>query len=455
MSTTITTRLEDGDPEDGSAGVARSEPPRGRAQRRAGAARRQASPRPELADEVKALLPDELIDELLAGARTEEEIAGRGGLLSQLTKRLVERAMEVELTDHLGFDAHQEPPGGTGNTRNGSTPKTLITESGEVRINTPRDRDGSFEPQIVRKRQRRFEGFDDKILALYSRGLSTRDIEAHLEEIYGVKVGRDLISKVTDAVMEDARAWQTRPLEDVYPVVFLDALVLKIRDGGSVQRRACYLAMAITMDGEREVLGMWFQATEGAKFWMQVLTELKQRGVRDILICCVDGLKGFPEAIEAIFPATTVQTCIVHLIRQSLKYVPRRQYDAVVKDLKPIYTAIDADSALIALEAFEEKWGGQLPVIGQAWRERWEYVIPFMAYEPEVRRVIYTTNAIEAMNRQLRKALKTKGSFPSEDAARKLIYLAICNAVPQWTRTRGWTKALLAFKIQFGDRLPD
>ncbi len=220
---------------------------------------------------MKALLPDELIDELLAGARTEEEIAGRGGLLSQLTKRLVERAMEVELTDHLGFEAHHEPPGGTGNTRNGSTSKTLITESGEARINTPRDRDGSFEPQIVRKRQRRFEGFDEKILALYSRGLSTRDIEAHLEEIYGVKVGRDLISKVTDAVMEDVRAWQTRPLDDVYPVVFLDALVLKIRDGGSVQRRACYLAMAITMDGEREVLGMWFQANEGAKFWMQVL----------------------------------------------------------------------------------------------------------------------------------------------------------------------------------------
>ena len=453
MSTTIQSRLDETqDPQDGSAGVARSEPG-GRAQRRAGAAR--PSGHPELAEQVKALLPDGVIDELLAGARTEEEIAGPGGLLSQLTKRLVERAMEVELTDHLGYEPHQEPPGGAGNTRNGSTPKTLITETGEVRIDTPRDRAGSFEPQIVRKRQRRFEGFDEKILALYSRGLSTRDIEAHLREIYGVSVGRDLISKVTDAVMDDARAWQSRPLDDVYPVVFLDALVLKIRDGGSVQRRACYLALAINLDGEREVLGMWFQATEGAKFWMQVLTELKQRGVQDILICCVDGLKGFPEAIEAVFPLTTVQTCIVHLIRQSLRYVPRRQYEAVVKDLKPIYTAINADQALVALEAFEEKWGEQLPVIGQAWRERWEYVTPFMAYEPEVRRVIYTTNAIEALNRQLRKAIKTKGSFPTEDAARKLVYLAIQNAVPQWTRTRGWTKALLAFKIQFGDRLPD
>jgi len=409
-----------------------------------------------LSDEMRDKLPDELVDELLAGAKTEEEIFGQGGLFSQLTKRLVERAMEVELTDHLGYEPHTEPPGGTGNTRNGKgKPKTLLTEHGPVRIQAPRDRDASFEPKIVRKRQRRFEGFDEKILALYSRGMSTRDIEAHLREIYGVSVGRDLISRVTDAVMEDARVWQQRPLEDVYPVLFLDALVLKIRDGGSVQRRACYLALAIGIDGEREVLGMWFQANEGAKFWMQVLTELKQRGVQDILICCVDGLKGFPEAIEAVFPQTTVQTCIVHLIRHSLKYVPRRQYDAVVKDLKPIYTAIDADAALVALEAFEQKWGQQLPVIGQAWRDAWEYVTPFLAFEPEVRRVIYTTNAIEALNRQLRKAVKTKGHFPTEDAARKLIYLAIHNAVPQWTRTRGWTKALLAFKIQFGDRLPD
>jgi putative transposase len=439
-----------------AAGFSRSESV-GRAQRNARG--RDAGGIPpgvaDLPDRVKALLPDEVLDELLAGAQGEQEIVGPGGLLSQLTKRLVERAMEVELTDHLGYEPHAEPPGGAGNARNGSTPKTLITEQGPVRIDAPRDRAGTFEPQIVRKRQRRFEGFDEKILALYSRGLSTRDIEGHLAEIYGVKVGRDLISRVTDAVMDDARAWQSRPLDDVYPVVFLDALVLKIRDGGSVQRRACYLALAINMDGEREVLGMWFQANEGAKFWMQVLTDLKQRGVQDILIACVDGLKGFPEAIEATFPLTTVQTCIVHLIRQSLKYVPRRQYDAVVKDLKPIYTAIDADGALVALEAFEEKWGKQLPVIGQAWRSAWEHVTPFMAFEPDIRRVIYTTNAIEALNRQLRKAIKTKGSFPTEDAARKLIYLAIGNAVPQWTRTRGWTKAMLAFKIHFGDRLPN
>jgi putative transposase len=406
-------------------------------------------------DDIRRLLPDAVIDELLAGAKSEEEIVGPGGLMSQLTKRVVERALEVELTDHLGYEPHREPPGGVGNTRNGSTRKTLQTEHGSVQINTPRDRDGSFEPKLVRKRQRRFEGFDEKILALYARGLSTRDIEAHLAELYGVDVGRDLVSRVTDAIMDDVRAWQQRPLDDVYPVVFLDALVLKVREGGSVQRKACYLALAIGMDGDREVLGMWFQANEGAKFWMQVLSELKQRGVQDILIACVDGLKGFPEAIEAMFPKTTVQTCIVHLIRHSLRFVPRRQYDAVVKDLKPIYGAIDADAALVALEAFEERWGAQLPVIGKAWRDAWEYVTPFMAFEPEVRRVIYTTNAIEALNRQLRKAIKTKGSFPTEDAARKLIYLAIQNAAPQWTRTRGWTKALLAFKIQFGDRLPD
>jgi putative transposase len=406
-------------------------------------------------DDLRGKLPDEVVDELLAGARTEEEIVGPGGLLSQLTKRLVERAMEVELTDYLGYEPHQEPPGGAGNIRNGSTPKTLSTEHGPVKIRTPRDRNGSFEPKIVRKRQRRFEGFDEKILALYSRGMSTRDIEAYLRELYGVSVGRDLISRVTDAVIEDVKAWAQRPLEDVYPILYLDAFVVKIRDGGSVVRKACYLALGVTMEGERDVLGMWFQDNEGAKFWMQVLNDLKQRGVRDILVCCVDGLKGFPEAIEAIFPQTTVQTCIVHLIRHSLKYVPRRQYDQVVKDLRPIYKATDADTALAALEAFDEKWGQQLPPVVRAWRDAWEYVIPFLAFPEEVRRVIYTTNAIEALNRQLRKAIKTKGHFPNEEAARKLIYLAVLNAVPQWTRTRGWTKALLAFKIHFGDRLPN
>jgi putative transposase len=400
-------------------------------------------------------ISDEVIDELLAGASSEEEIAGPGGLLAQLTKRLVERAMEVELTDHVGYEPHLEPAGGAANQRNGTSPKTLITEHGKVQIDAPRDRDGSFEPRIVRKRQRRFVGFDDKILALYSRGLSTRDISAHLQEIYGVEVGRDLISRVTDAVIDDVREWAKRPLEDIYPIVFLDCMVIKVREGGSVQRRALYLALGVTLDGERDVLGMWFQETEGAKFWMQVLTDLKQRGVRDILIACVDGLTGFPDAIEAVFPKTTVQTCIVHLIRSSLRYVPRREREQVARDLRPIYTAKDADQAHAELETFDEKWGERFPVITQAWLNAWEHVTPFLAFPDEVRRVIYTTNAIEALNRQLRKAIKTKGSFPSEDSARKLVYLALQNAVPQWTRTRNWTTALLAFKIHFGDRVPD
>jgi putative transposase len=440
----------------GSAGGECSEPG-GRAQRPAGAARSAEGPLPieDVPAGVRELLSDELVDELLAGAQTEEEIVGPGGLLSQLTKRLVERALEVELTDHLGYEPGQAPPGGVGNTRNGMTSKTLQTEHGPVRIDAPRDRKGTFEPRLVRKRQRRFAGFDEKIIALYSRGLSVRDIQAHLRDLYGVEVGHDLISRVTDAVMDDVREWQQRPLEDVYPVVFLDCLVLKIREGGTVQRRACYLALGLTVDGEREVLGLWFQEAEGAKFWLQVLTELKRRGVQDILICCVDGLKGFPEAIETVFPDTWVQTCIVHLIRHCLRYVPRREFDQVARDLRPIYTATDADAAAQALDRFEQKWGKRFPPIVAAWRDAWEQVIPFLSFPPEVRRVIYTTNAIEALNRQLRKAIKTKGHFPNEDAARKLIYLAVTNAVPAWTRTRNWTVARLAFKIHFGDRLPD
>ena len=450
MSTNTKHRIEGSE---GRAAVARSEPG-GRAERGGGGPPAELVVE-RLPPELRERLGDELIDELLAGARTEEEIVGPGGVLAQLTSRLVERAMEAELTEHLGYEPDEEPPGGVGNTRNGSTPKTLHTEHGSVRIETPRDRQGSFEPQIVPKRRSRFEGFDEKILALYARGMSVRDIEAHLGELYGVKVGRDLISRVTDAVMEDVRAWQQRPLDDVYPVVFLDCLVIKVREGGRVQRKACYLALGVTVEGERDVLGMWFQESEGAKFWLQVLNDLKQRGVQDILIACVDGLKGFPEAIEAVFPARWVQTCIVHLIRHSLRYVPRREREQVARDLRPIYTAVDADAAREALEQFDERWGKRFPAITKSWNDAWEQVIPFLAFPAEVRRVIYTTNAIEALNRQLRKAIKTKGHFPNEEAARKLIYLAINNATPAWTKTRSWTAALLAFKIHFGDRLPE
>jgi putative transposase len=399
-------------------------------------------------------LSDELIDELLAGARTPEEITGPDGLLQRLTKRLVERAMAAELTDHLGYEHGQAPPGGTGNARNGITAKTIHTGHGSVRIEQPRDRAGSFEPQIVRKHQRRFEGFDDKIIAMYGRGMSVRDIQAHLAELYGVEVGHDLISRVTDAVLDDVREWQARPLEDVYPILFLDALIVKVRDAGAVRNRACYVAIGVNLEGERDVLGLWFQSSEGAKFWLAVLNELKQRGVQDVLICCVDGLKGFPEAIEAVFPSAWVQTCIVHLIRQSLRFVPDKHRRPVAKDLRPIYTAVDADAAAEALAAFEQTWSERYPMIAKTWRDAWEHVIPFLAFPADVRRVVYTTNTIEALHRQIRKTIKTRGHFPTEEAARKLIYLSITNAQKSWRQTYNWTSALLAFKIHFGDRLP-
>ena len=399
-------------------------------------------------------LPDELIDELLAGAKTPEEITGPDGLLTRLTKRLVERALDAELTEHLGYERGQAPPGGVGNARNGLTAKTVHTEHGSVRIEQPRDRQSSFEPQIVPKHQRRFRGFDERIIAMYARGMSIRDIQAHLAELYHVEVGHDLISKVTDAVLDDVREWQARPLEDVYPILFLDALIVKVRDGGAVRNRACYVAIGVNLDGERDVLGLWFQATEGAKFWLQVLTELKQRGVCDVLIACVDGLKGFPEAIEAVFPQAWVQTCIVHLLRQSLRFVPDKQRRKVAQDLRPIYTAASVDGAAEALEAFDREWGERYPMITTTWRSTWEHVIPFLAFPPEVRRVVYTTNTIEALHRQVRKTIKTRGHFPTEEAARKLIYLSIINAQKTWKNTYNWSAALLSFKIHFGDRLP-
>jgi putative transposase len=409
----------------------------------------------ELAGEVRGRLTDELIDELLAGARTEEEIVGPGGLLADLTRRLVERAMAAELTEHVGYAPHAEPPGGTGNARNGTTPKTLQTEHGPVRIRAPRDRDGSFEPRIVRKGRRRFEGFDEKIVAMYARGMTVRDIEAHLAEVYGASVGRDTISRVTAAVLEDAEAWQTRPLEAIYPIVYLDALVIKIRDGRAVRNHACYLAIGVNTDGERDVLGLWFQRAEGAKFWLAVLTELRQRGVEDVLVCCGDGLAGFPEAIEAVYPRAWVQTCIVHQIRSSLRFVPYRDRRQVAADLKKIYTAVDRDHAEQELERFAAKWDGRYPMISASWIENWERIVPFLAFPPDVRRIVYTTNTIEALNRQIRKIIKTRGHFPDQDAARKLLYLAITNAQKSWRTAYNWSSALAAFRIHFGDRVPD
>jgi len=408
-----------------------------------------------LPDAVRDRLPDELIDELLAGRCGEAEIMGPSGLLGDLTRRLIERAMAGELTGHLGYEPHQEPPGGSGNTRNGSTPKTVQTTAGPVLIQRPRDRNGSYEPQIVKNGQRRFEGFDEQIVALYSRGMTTRDIEAHLREIYGASVGRDTISRVTDAVLEDAKDWQQRPLSPVYPIVYLDAMIIKIREGKAVQNIACYLAIGVNLDGEREVLGMWFQQTEGAKFWLGVLTELKHRGVDDVLVCCVDGLKGFPEAIEAVYPHTWIQTCIVHQIRASTRYVSYRERKHVAQDLKKIYTAIDRDDAERELEAFAEKWDHRYPMISASWIENWERIVPFLAFPADLRRIVYTTNTIEALNRQIRKHVKTRGSFPTQDAARKLLYLTIQNAQHNWRHAYNWSAALAALKIHFGDRLPD
>jgi len=400
-------------------------------------------------------ISDEVLDALLAGANTAEEIAGPGGVLAHLTRRLLNRALEAELTAHLGYDAGQAPPGGAGNSRNGKPSKTVITDQGPLRISSPRDRNGTFEPQIVRKRQGRFVGFGEKVISLYARGLTVREIQGHLAEIYGTEVSPDLISKITDAVLEDAKAWQNRPLERIYPIVYLDALVIKIREGSAVRNFACYVAIGVNLDGERDVLGIWFQRTEGAKFWMQVLTELKQRGVGDVLFFCVDGLTGFPEAIEAVFPHSTVQTCLVHQVRNSLKFVSYKDRKQVAADLRKIYTAANAEHAADELERFAAKWDERYPTISQSWLDRWEQLTPFLAYPQEVRRVIYTTNSIEALHRQIRKIIKTRGHFPTEEAARKLLYLAITKAETKWRQVLHWHSALAAFKIHFPDRIPD
>ena len=402
-----------------------------------------------------AHLTDDLVDELLGSYERPEDLTGEGGLLAQLTKRLVERVMSAELDHHLGYEKGDPLGAGTGNSRNGTTRKTLITDHGQVAIERPRDRDGTFEPRIVPKHQRRFSGFDDKIISLYARGMTVRDIQRHLEEIYHVEVGHDLISRATDAVLEDIRAWQARPLEPVYVIVYLDAMSVKIRTAGAVHRKMVYIVMGVTCDGDREVLGLWVQKTEGAKFWMQVLTDLKNRGIKDILITCIDGLEGFPEAIEALFDHTVVQTCIVHLIRASLRHVPYKDRRAAAAQLKQIYTAPTAEAALDALETFEEVWSSSYPSIAKSWRDAWEYVIPFLAFPPEVRRAIYTTNAIEALNRQIRKAIKTRGHFPNDESALKLIYLAIDNATKNFKEVYGWSKIYQALKIHFEDRLPN
>ena len=404
-------------------------------------------------DRLSTLLPADALEDALAGLQPEE-ITGPGGLITQLAGRVVEAALAAELSEHLGYPPGEAPPGGAGNHRNGSTPKTLKTELGEVQVRTPRDRQGTFEPQLVSKRQTRLAGLDDRVLDLYAGGMTTRDIADHLRRLYGVQVGRDTISRVTDAVLEDIAAWRSRPLEQVYPIVYFDALHVKMTEDRSVKTRACYLAVGVTCDGDREALGIWWQDSEGAKFWLAVLNDLAQRGVEDVLIACVDGLTGFPDAIAAVFPEAWVQTCIVHQIRSSLRYVNYQDQRKVAAALKPVYRAANAEAAMGELEAFEATWGARYPMIGQSWRARWEHITPFMALPEDLRRIVYTTNTIEAMHRQIRKAIKTRGHFPDEQAATKLIYLAIERAGTKWRSARGWTPARRALKIHFGDRYP-
>jgi putative transposase len=407
----------------------------------------------EARDRLVGLLPDDALQSALEGL-APEEITGPGGLLTQLAGRVVETALGAELSEHLGYPPGESPPGGAGNHRNGHMPKTLQTELGPVEIRTPRDRQGTFEPKLVGKRQTRLAGLDDKILGLYAGGMTVRDISAHLAELYGVEIGRDTISNVTDAILADVEAWRTRPLDQMYPIVYFDALRVKVREDRSVRNLACYLALGVTVDGEREVLGIWWQETEGAKFWLAVLNDLRRRGVQDVLISCVDGLKGFPDAIEATFPHAWVQTCIVHLIRASLRYVSYRDLKKVTSALRPIYTAANADQALIELERFDGEWGGRYPATVRAWRDAWEHVTPFLALPEELRRAVYTTNTIEGLHRQIRKAIKTRGHFPDQQAATKLIYLAIIKADAKWRRNRTWSGPRAALKIHFGDRYP-
>jgi len=396
-------------------------------------------------------VPKELLDQLVKGPMTQSDLET---MFRSLKKAVIERAMGAELSDHLGYEPGDEKPDGQSNHRNGASGKTVITDDGPVRIEVPRDRDGSYQPQIIGKHERRFTGFDQKIVAMYARGMTVREIQGYLLEMYGTEVSPEFISKVTDEVMAEVVAWQNRPLEPMYPVVFFDALRVKIRDDAVVRNKAVYLALGVLPDGSRDVLGLWIEQTEGAKFWLKVFNDLKTRGVADLLIAVVDGLKGLAEAIEVAFPATTVQTCIVHLIRNSLNYATWKDRKAVAAALRPIYKAATEAGARAALEEFAAgAWGTKYPTIVQSWQRAWEHVIPFFAFPPEVRRVIYTTNVIESLHMQLRKIIKSRGHFPSDEAATKLLWLALRNVLRKSVRsTREWKSAMNQFAILYGER---
>jgi putative transposase len=399
-------------------------------------------------------ISDELIDALLVNYEKPDDLIGKDGILEQLTKRVVERALEAEMTHHLGHTKHGRVTNAVGNTRNGTSKKTLIAQHGELPIDIPRDRDASFEPQLVKKHQTHWQGFDDMVISLYARGMSVREIQGHLKELYHTEVSPALISAVTDAVAEDVRQWQGRPLDAVYPILYLDCLQVKVRDSGTVNPKAVYLALGVNMSGVKELLGMWISPNEGAKFWLSVMTELRNRGVRDIFIACVDGLKGFPEAIEAVFPKTQIQLCVIHLLRNSLNYVSWKQRKEVAADLREIYTAATVELAESALSRVEEKWNASYPLIAKPWRSNWERIIPFFQYPPEIKKVIYTTNAIESLNMSLRKVIKTKGSFPHDEAVFKILWLALRSVSKKWTLPiRDWKSAVNRFSILYGERL--
>ena len=391
----------------------------------------------------------ELVDQLLAG-RDPTEVFSKDGLLDDLKQALSERILNAELDNHLDGERSE----GTANRRNGASKKSVLTGTSKMTLSIPRDRSGTFDPKLIAKYQRRFPDFDDKIISMYARGMSVREIRGHLEDLYGIDVSPDLISAVTNTVLEEVTEWQNRPLDACYPLVFFDAIRVKIRDEGFVRNKAVYIALGILADGTKQILGIWIEQTEGAKFWLRVMNELKSRGVSDILIAVVDGLKGFPEAITAVFPDTVVQTCIVHLIRHSLTFVSWKDRKPVMPALRAIYRAKDAEAGLKALDAFEAgPWGQKYPAIAQSWRRNWEHVVPFFAFPEAVRRIIYTTNAIEALNSKLRRAVRTRGHFPSDDAAMKLLYLVLNHAAEDWKRPpREWFEARTQFAVVFGER---
>jgi putative transposase len=397
---------------------------------------------------------DEFIDELVKDCKTADDVVGSQGVVKELTKRLLEKLLDTELTTHLGYEKNKTPEKKKGNARNGHSAKTILTGEDELELKIPRDRKGEFEPLAVPKHQRRFDGFDQKITSMYARGMSLSEIQGHLKEIYNVDVSPSLISDVTDAVIEDVREWQNRSLDSVYPVVFFDAIMVKSRENGKTENKAVYLALGINMEGRKELLGLWIADTEGAKFWLNVITEIKNRGVDDIFIACIDGLKGFPEAIAAVFPKTEIQLCIVHMIRNSLKYVSYKDYKEIVADLKGVYQAKTEDEAKLNLEKFASKWDDKYPTISQLWRKHWELVRPFFAYPDEIRKVIYTTNAIESVNSSVRKIIRSRGAFPNNEAIIKIIYLALMNAAKKWTMPiQNWKLALQRFAIRFEGRV--